>query len=146
MKLSTISRYGYRATIELAKHHNGKAISLKKIARAQDIPLRYLENIMMRLVNAHIVESTRGREGGFKLAKDPAQITIYDIVDALENTLTPIPCIDNPNTCKRYTICGARDFLNEAYEAFVRVLKSHTLREAANLELNKESIEKRRIR
>ncbi len=144
MRLSTISRYGYRAMIELAKRGTEKAISLKEIAEAQNIPLRYLENIMTRLVNAKIVESTRGRGGGFKLMRKPEEISIYEIVSALETTLTPVPCIDNPQTCDRYSECGARDFLEEAYRAFVETLKSHTLKEAAELE--KYKIEKRRFK
>ncbi len=144
MKLSTISRYGYRAMIELAKRWPEKAISLKEIAEAQNIPLRYLENIMTRLVNAKIVESTRGRGGGFRLLRKPEEITIYEIVNALESTLYPVPCIHGPTTCDRYAECGARDFLEEAYEAFINVLKSHNLKEAADLE--KYKIEKRRFK
>ncbi len=144
MRLSTISRYGYRAMIELAKRGKNKTVSLKDIAKAQNIPIRYLENIMTRLVNANIVESSRGRGGGFKLVKNPEEISVFEVLNALESTLYPVPCIPNPATCERYAECGARDFLEEAYEAFVKVLKSHNLKEAAELEMLK--IEKRRLK
>ncbi len=147
MKLSTISRYGYRAIIELAKRGNKGAVSLKEIARAQNIPYRYLENIMARLVAGGIVESARGRGGGFKLKKDPDELTIFDVINTLENTLTPLPCIDDKNTCERFETCGARDFLEEAYLAFVNVLKSHTIKEAAEKEKQKikEILEKNEV-
>lgn len=140
MKLSTLSRYGFRAVVELAKHSKDQPVSLKSIATAQNIPIRYLENIMTRLVSAGIVRSIRGRGGGFILKKDPNNITIYEVLQVLEDTLAPIPCIENPTSCKRYSICGSKDFLEEAYISFVSIIKNHTIKEVSENETLKIKI------
>ncbi len=145
MKLSTISRYGYRAVIELAQRGNDSPISLKEIAEKQDIPYRYLENIMSRLVAAGIVESLRGRGGGFRLKKDPATLTIFDVIKALEGPLYPLPCMEDEYICPRFDICGAKDFIEEAYYAFINVLKSHTIKEVAEREKLKISSKKKEV-
>lgn len=134
MRLSTISRYGYRAVIELAKHGRNEIVSLKEIAENQNIPYRYLENIMARLVSSGIVESIRGRGGGFRLKKDPAKLTVFEVLNVLEDTLVPVPCIEEKDVCDRFEICGARDFIEEAYMAFIKVLRFHTIKEASEIE------------
>ena len=132
MRLSTMSRYGLRAMIDLAEHYAEGFVQLRDIALRQGVSFRYLENIMSRLVSAGLVTSTRGRTGGFRLSRDPNEITAYDVVSALEQTLSPVPCLDSHNLCDRFEHCAAEVLAEKLKDAVVRVLKSFTLEELAS--------------
>lgn len=126
LKLSTLSRYGLRAMIELAKRER-KLVSLKEISEKQNIPIRYLENIMLKLSASGLVISSRGKGGGFILAKDPSEIKISDIIKALEGNALLVPCLDNPSICSRSASCESRTLWIELKEAFWKTLESKSL-------------------
>lgn len=87
MRLSTKTRYGVRAMFDIAYHNQGQpgvAAQAKDIARREDIPLRYLEQIFQDLKRAGLVESKRGPRGGYYLKRNPVEITLGDIVRALQ--------------------------------------------------------------
>jgi len=142
MKLSSMSRYGLRAMIDLAEHYAEGFIQLRDIALRQGVSFRYLENIMSRLVSAGLVASTRGKNGGFKLSRDPSEITAYDVVSTLEQTLSPAPCLDSHNLCDRFKHCAAKVLVEKLKDAVVSILKSFTLEELAlkqkELDLNRK--------
>lgn len=127
IKLSTISRYGLRAMIELAKNKDKSFVSLREISEKQGIPLRYLENIMLKLSSSRLVLSSRGKGGGFTLVKDPSSIKISDIIKALEGDTSFVPCVDNPSLCPRTNCCETRPLWVELKEAFWKVLDSRKL-------------------
>jgi len=142
MRLSTIARYGLRAMIDLAEHYDGGFVRLSEIAERQGISLRYLENIMSRLVAANLVISSRGRRGGFKLAKAPSEITVLEVIEPLEQTLSPVPCLDTPDYCDRVDSCAAKALWEEVKLEILKILGNKTLADLAALanELeNKES-------
>ena len=90
MRLSTKTRYGVRAMFDIAFHHQGqtpRAAQAKEIARREDIPLRYLEQIFHDLKRAGLVDSKRGPRGGYYLTRSPAEITLADVVQALQGPL-----------------------------------------------------------
>jgi Rrf2 family transcriptional regulator, cysteine metabolism repressor len=88
MRLSAKVDYACMAVLELALHYQEEApVQLSEIARAQAIPDKFLTQIFQRLKAAHIVGSTRGMAGGYFLAKDPANITLADVVRAVDNSL-----------------------------------------------------------
>jgi Rrf2 family protein len=131
MKLSTRARYGMRALVALAAHYGKKPVLLKNIARSEDISVRYLENIMTLLVAGGMVSSVRGKLGGFRLARDPAQIKALDLVRMLEGSLAVVECVDNPRVCRRRSTCGMCDLWSDMSRAITEVLGKTTLAELA---------------
>jgi Rrf2 family protein len=90
MRISAKADYAVRAAVELAGTRDEKPVKAERIANAQDIPLNFLENILGELRHAGIVRSHRGAEGGFRLAKAPEQITVADIIRAVEGPLASV--------------------------------------------------------
>lgn len=86
MKLSKKSRYGLRALIDLAVNSRTELVSLGSIAQRNDISAQYLEHVFSALRKAHIVKSMKGSQGGYFLERDPKEITVAQIVEALEGT------------------------------------------------------------
>lgn len=92
MKLSTKGRYGLRAFIDLAVYGEEGPVSLTSIAARQEISLNYLEQLMGKLRKAGLVESIRGVNGGYRLARPAEEISVGDVLRALEGDLKPVEC------------------------------------------------------
>ena len=92
MKLSTKGRYGLRAMIDLARYSEEEPVSISSIAARQDISERYLEQLVGLLKKAGLVRSIRGATGGYILARSAADISVGDILRALEGSLEPVKC------------------------------------------------------
>lgn len=92
MKLSTKGRYGLRAMVDLVLNSKEENISLKSISERQNISMNYLEQIISVLKKSGYVKSTRGARGGYYLAKSPEDISVGDILRALEGNLNPVDC------------------------------------------------------
>ena len=137
MKLSTRGRYGTRAMLDLAMHDGEQPVLLRDIAKRQEISGRYLENIMGTLASNGLVNSVRGRKGGFSLAKEPSDIKLSQIIQAVEGSMSPVFCIDNPKSCKRTTICITRDIWVKLGKAIVDVLDSITLEDMVKMQKEK---------
>lgn len=106
MMISTKGRYALRVIIDLAQHKDKGYISLKCISKRQEISLKYLEMIVAALNKAGLVQSQRGKEGGYKLTKPAAEYTIGAIVRAAEGKLVPVSCLNcGENTCERAESC-----------------------------------------
>jgi len=97
LKLSTKGRYGLKAIIDLAVYSNEEAISLSNVADRTGISVRYLEQLISKLKKAGLVSSIRGAQGGYKLAKSANEISVGDILRALEGDLSPVDCISAQN-------------------------------------------------
>ena len=93
MKLSTKGRYGLRAIIDLARYSENEPVSISSIASRQDISERYLEQLVGLLRKAGLVKSIRGASGGYVLAKDMCDISVGDVLRALEGDLEPVKCM-----------------------------------------------------
>lgn len=106
MKLSTKGRYGLRAAVDLAMH-NGETVALSAIAERQKITVNYLEQIIPKLRKVGIVNSVRGAQGGYTLAKPPEQISVGDVLRALEGDLNPVDCkeLQSGNSCLGSDLC-----------------------------------------
>ena len=92
MIFSSKAEYGVRLMVELGRQTPEQPTSLKAIADAEGLPLAYLEQVVARLRKADLVMSARGAHGGYWLARDPAQITMFEVVSALEGTIAPMEC------------------------------------------------------
>lgn len=92
MIFTTKAEYGVRLLVELGRQDGERAVSLKAIAAAEGLPLAYLERIVALLKKAHLVESTRGAHGGYRLARPPHDIHMDEVVLALEGAVAPMTC------------------------------------------------------
>ena len=127
MKLSTRTRYGIRAVLELAENYGKGPVQLKIIARDQGISVKYLEQLMAALKSAGIVSSVRGSKGGYVLAKSPDQVRLSDCFNCLEGPVVTVECVENDSYCPRISDCIARDVWAEVQRAVMTVLQSMTL-------------------
>lgn len=94
MLISTKGRYALRVMIDLAEHQTDDFISLRGIAQRQEISEKYLESIIRMLVKARVLESLRGKGGGYKLKKAPEQYTVGSILRLTEESLAPVSCLE----------------------------------------------------
>ncbi len=108
MRISSKSHYAVRAMVELAVEHNRGNLQLKIISQRHGLSQKYLEQIFMLLRAKGLVDSKRGYCGGFILSRAPREITVYDILEAVENSMSPVKCIDHPDTCDRHAYCATR--------------------------------------
>lgn len=92
MKITTKGRYGLRALIDLAKYSEIEPVSISSIAARQGISERYLEQLMTLLKKAGLIKSIRGAGGGYVLAKEMSEISVGDVLRALEGSLEPVEC------------------------------------------------------
>jgi len=133
MKLSTRTRYGMRAIIELAESNRKGPLQLKIIAQHQDISAKYLEQLMVVLKSAGFVRSIRGSRGGYVLAKAPNQIKLSDVFHCLEGHVITVECVENKDYCQRAADCAARQVWTQVQHAIEGVLQSITLQDAVNM-------------
>lgn len=132
MKLSKKGDYCIRAMLDLALQGEGQLVLLKDIARRQLVSERFLEQVMTTLKNAGFVKSNRGARGGFYLARNPADITLLDILRAAIGDICLVDCVRNPEECSRAATCSAREVWDELGGILYRILGALTLEEIAN--------------
>ena len=127
MKLSTKMRYGTRGMLELALHYGRGPLSLAEIAEREEISLKYLESLLSMLHSAGLVQSMRGAQGGYVLAKAPEKVNLRDIFQVLEGPEPFVSCMYNGQTCKRRADCVTQEVWTQMYDAAMRVLQDTTL-------------------
>ncbi len=143
MKLSTRTRYGIRAILELAGHYKQGPLQISVIAKRQDISVKYLEQLMMVLRSGGFVKSIRGSKGGYILAKAPNQIKLDEIFNCLEGPVTTVECVKDENYCGRFADCMARDVWVKVQEAITGVLRSISLQDLIEKAKGKEGVDYR---
>jgi len=131
MKLSTKGRYGTRAMLDLAIHQSEEPVNVKGIAERQGVSRRYLEQLMVRLTSRGLVRPVRGRSGGFVLARSPSQITVAEVVEALEGRINIVECVEDSSICERAPLCVTREIWEEVSQAIARHLGQITLEDMA---------------
>ena len=127
MKLSTRTRYGIRAILELAENYGNGPLQLRIIARNQEVSVKYLEQLMAILKSAGIVRSVRGSKGGYILAKSPDQIKVSDCFICLEGPVITTECVEDESYCTRTNDCVARQIWAEVQRTIMGLLQSMTL-------------------
>lgn len=127
MKITTKGRYALRVMIDIAINSNGKYISLKDIAERQEISNKYLERIISLLNKAGYLETARGYTGGYKLAKEPKEYLVGDILRATEGDLTPIYCLTEEGECNRQNNCKTYSFWKGLDDVINEYIDSKTL-------------------
>lgn len=130
MKISSKGRYALRMMVDIAEHKKGEWISIKDISIRQDISIKYLEQIVTSLSKSGLLLSSRGPQGGYKLARDPEQYTVGEILRVMEGSLAPVSCLENNvNTCERQGVCVTLSFWKGLSEVVNRYVDSVTLKD-----------------
>ena len=132
MKLSTRSRYGIHAMYDLACCPAGEPQSIKAIAERQQIPEAYLEQLIGPLRRAGLVRSVRGAQGGYLLSAPPEEITVGQVMRALEGELTLVECLDEEDACGKSCSCATRIVWQRLRDGFNDILDGITLRDMMN--------------
>lgn len=138
MQLTIYTDYSLRVLIYLGTQPEGKQTNIKEIADCYNISNNHLSKVVYELGKLGIVETMRGRNGGIKLAKDPAEIILGKLVRHTEGPMTLVECFDaEKNTCRISPVCSLKGILNEALNAYLNVLDSYTLKD---LLVNKDKL------
>jgi Rrf2 family protein len=138
MRISTRARYALRALLDLELHQDNGSVTLKEIARRQEVSLQYLEHLFRPLVTAGIIRSVRGPKGGVFLARPAGEIKIGEIVRLLDGSVAPVECVDNPGICPRAESCATRDIWSDLKAAVDGVLNATTLQDLSARQKQKE--------
>lgn len=128
MRLSTKGEYASRAMLELSLHYPQRALHIREISEAQDIPPRFLEQILLLLKRTGYLRSKKGPNGGYFLAKPPSQITVAEIIRVMDGPLAPIDCVSVTahEPCPREARCGLRLLWKEVRDAVASILEKTT--------------------
>jgi len=126
MKISTRGRYGLRALVDLAKNESGP-VPLREISTRQKISEQYLEQLFVNLRKSGIVKSVRGAYGGYLLKRLPEEITVNEIITALEGPIAPADCVLHGESCEGENDCVTHDLWLRIKEELDKLLDSITL-------------------
>ena len=136
MKLSLRGEYALRALLVLGLNHGNHVVKIQAISEQQNIPKRFLEQILNDLRSAGVVESKRGVAGGYRLSKPPEKISLAFVIRHFEGPLAPVNCVSEKYyarcTCPDETKCGIRSVMKEVREAIVKILEAVTVAELCN--------------
>ena len=130
MNVTSKGRYALRVMLDLAQHPEDGFISLKTVAERQDISMKYLEMIVSGLKKAELVESSRGKEGGYRLSRSPSEYSVGEILRSLEDKLAPVSCLTAEGVqCDHAAACATLPMWKELDEITNAYLDSVTLQD-----------------
>ncbi len=129
MKLSTRGRYGTRLMLELAYNYGKGPVSMSTISRNQNIPIKYLEQLIIPLKKAKFVKSIRGPKGGHMLAKPPDKINLWDMLTLLESKYFLVDCLSNKELCENSPNCPIRPIWGKAFKQIKGFFQNITLQD-----------------
>ena len=130
MKISTKGRYALRLMVDLAEHKDNGFIALKDVAKRQNISKKYLEQIVPVLNGAGLLATNRGNRGGYKLAKEPKEYTVGDILRITEGSIAPVSCLESEvNSCERKNFCQTLYVWEGLYKVVNEYLDSITVQD-----------------
>ena len=118
MKISTRGRYALRIIIDLAEHHqNGEYTPMKVVAERQQISLKYIEQIVPVLTKNNYIEGVHGKGGGYRLCRDPSEISVGELLRLTEGSLAPVACLEcHAPRCERCEECRTLPMWQHFYE------------------------------
>jgi Rrf2 family protein len=133
MRVSKKTDYALRALFTLVEHHGGAPIPIRELARRNDAPKRFLEQIMLALKAQGWVDSTAGIRGGYVLAKSPDKITLGQVVRHFDGILAPIDCVSvtGYQRCSQESVCRFRRVFFDARNYVANLMDRATLAEVA---------------
>ncbi len=130
--LSKRAKYAINALVYLARQEAQKPILISRIAEDEHIPKKFLEAILLELKHAGILNSKKGKGGGYYLHKDPGEVSLADIMRLFDGAIAFLPCVtyqyyERCEECVDEETCGIRDVFQDVRDESVRVLKASTL-------------------
>jgi Rrf2 family protein len=131
MKLTMRGDYGLRAMLDMAAYYGQGLVESADIASRQYIPEQYLDQILVTLRKEGLIKSVRGPKGGHMLARPPAQITMAQVLNALEGYVPPMECLPNPDFCKLSPGCALREVWQKIDAMTQQLLTTITIEELA---------------
>jgi Rrf2 family protein len=125
--LSKKAKYAIKALLALADHDREEPVRIADLARDEQIPAKFLELILLDLRNQGILQSRKGKGGGYLLARDPADIFVGQIVRMFDGPLAPVPCASQTGyvrcaDCRNEDVCGVRLAMREVRDATAKIL------------------------
>ncbi len=127
MKISTKGRYALRLMLDLAQQLPTEYVSIKSVATRQGISEKYLEQIIKMLSKSGLVESTRGKSGGYRLTRTPENYTVGEILRVTEGSLAPVSCLEEEHHCENCDDCVTYEIWQNVLDAINEVVDSITL-------------------
>ncbi len=128
MKISTRGRYAVRCMLNLAIHSSEDSVPVSRISKQEGISANYIEQLFLKLKKKKLVTSIRGRSGGYRLMKNPSDINIAEIIEAVEGPIATVHCVTK-GECKRYKMCTTK-FLWETLSIKIKeMLEKTTLKD-----------------
>lgn len=131
MKLSVRGEYALRALLVLGLNYDQSVVRIQTISEQQNIPKRFLEQILNDLKSAGVVQSRRGVAGGYRLARPPEQITLAVVIRHIEGALAPVSCVSErfyeKCSCPDESRCAIRSVMKEVREAVVKIAERLTI-------------------
>ncbi len=133
MKLSTRGEYASRAMLELSLHYKGPPLHIRDISAAQDIPPRFLEQILLSLKRNGYLRSKKGPRGGYYLAKPPSEINVAEVIRVMDGPLAPIDCVSVTahEFCPRENFCGLKWLWKEVRDSVANILENTSFEDLA---------------
>ena len=139
MKVNTKVRYGLRSILQIADSYGGEPVPISAISLTQEISGKYLEQVIGALRRAELVASRKGVRGGYSLVRDPAEITLWEVISALDNQTVLVDCVLEPEVCDRSDDCLTRSIwtllsrrMQEFWASFTLADLLLTMREAGD--------------
>ena len=129
MKLSTKGRYGLRAAVDLALYAKEEPISISNIAAKEGLSESYLEQLFAKLKKAGIVHSVRGTNGGYQLARSASEITVGNVLRALEGNMVVVDCPNNEEACAKFGSCVTKYVWKRINNSISETMDAMTLEE-----------------
>ena len=138
MKLSSRSRYGFAAALQLAANYGNKPLTIKTIAESSDISSKYFEQLIALLIRGGFVSSIRGPKGGYILTRSPDEVKLSQVVSALEGPLTDSDCAKHARFAKACNDCAICSVWNKAHDAMWSIFDALTLQDLVNMTTGKK--------
>lgn len=137
MKISTKVRYATRALIDISLHQEKGPVGLRDIAERQDISEKYLEHLFRQLKASKIIRSVLGAGGGYELTRSPKNISLLEVVNAVEGGISIVDCVEDAELCPRVPQCVTREVWTELKQIMEQYLASTNLAELARRQKEK---------
>lgn len=136
--LSAKAKYGMKALLSLAMETQPRPVLGSELAEREQIPKKFLEQILLELKHRGLVQTKRGRHGGYILTRKPSDITVGEVVRALDGPIAPIPCVSQTayvkcDECRDEAMCGIRLVMKQVRDAMARILDTTTLADVARM-------------
>lgn len=139
MQLTRQADYAIRALLRLAEEGSGTVVQTKEIASSEDIPEKYLPTIMRTLARAGLVRTLRGNQGGVLLARNPEDINLREVIEAIEEPIVLNRCLRNEGECTRESFCPVHPVWDRIQQSLIDKLESTNFADLASADLRAEA-------